>query len=209
MSNVVLTGSALSRLRELDSNSVQCIVTSWYNVCMPIRKLPPNDMIVGLYRSGLSTGEIAERFGVKPVTVHSLLVRIGEPRRSAAEAAKIRDAKGRAVHESYWKGKKQPAEMVERRVSKIRGEAHYLWKGGKERRPYCKLVTKESCQLCSCKENLGVHHVDFDHYNDAPENLQVLCVSCHMSVHKTAYWEAKRAGTPIPKSNGRVGWTKP
>ena len=28
MSNVVLTGSALSRLRELDSNSVQCIVTS-------------------------------------------------------------------------------------------------------------------------------------------------------------------------------------
>ena len=175
---------------------------------MPVRKLPPNDIVIADYRSGMSTGEIAERYTVKPVTVTSLLRRIGEPLRSPAEAARLCVERGRNSPGRYWLGKTQPPEMVERRVSKIRGDQHYAWKGGNTRRPYRDGVVKEACEACGSRQNLGIHHVDLDHYNDDPANLQVLCVSCHMSLHKQAYWDAVHAGGPTPKSNGPVGWVR-
>ena len=49
---------------------------------------------------------------------------------------------------------------------------------------------------------------DFFHFDDRPENIQVLCVSCHMSLHKKAYWDAIHAGVVPTMSNGRVGWRK-
>ena len=161
-----------------------------------------------MYRSGMSTGEIAERCGVKPVTVYSLLSRIGEPMRSVSEAARIRGERGRSNPSRYWLGKTQPPEMVERRVSKIRGENHYLWKGGDSLRPYRGKVKKESCETCGSRLNLGIHHRDFDHFNNAEENLSVLCVSCHMALHKQAYWDAIHSGQAPPKSNGPVGWNR-
>ena len=175
---------------------------------MPLRKLPPNAEVIALYRSGVSCPEIAERFNVAPVTVTSLLRRIGEPRRSAAEAARIRGEQGRAVQPSYWSGKKQPADMVERRVSKIRGEQHYLWKGGVDRRAYRGVVEKVACRDCGGKLNLAIHHENYDHYDDRPENLIVLCVSCHSRTHKQAYWDAVHAGKEPPKSNAPIHWRK-
>lgn len=175
---------------------------------MPKRKLPPNEIITGMYRSGLSSGEIAERFDVSPITVDSMLRRIGEPRRSTSDAAKLAHAKGRATAPQYWTGKKQPPEMIEKRISAIRGENHYLWKGGASNRDYRGIVEKDACAGCGGRFDLGIHHVDFDHYNNAPEHHEVLCVSCHMSLHKQAYWDAVRAGEEPPKSNGPVGWTK-
>ena len=174
---------------------------------MAKRLLPPNEIIVSLYRSGKSTGEIAEQFQVHPSAVINLLRRIGEPRRSNKEAMIIRGTSGRHVVNRAWLGRKQPAEMVERRLSQIRGEKHYLWKGGDSRRQYRRKVLKEFCVRCKTRQNLGIHHADFDHYNDAVENLQVLCVSCHMSVHKQAWWDAKKVGTPYfsnaPSGRGR------
>ena len=175
---------------------------------MPKRKLPPNETVVNLYRSGASTGEIAEMFNVAPVTVKSLLQRIGEPRRTAKEAAQRREETGRGKHIGYWTGKKQPQEMVEKRISKIRGPAHYLWKGGKDTRHYRKVVAKTKCERCSCKINLCIHHKDFDHYNDDPSNLEILCISCHISLHKQAYWDAIHAGKKPKRSNGPVGWIR-
>ena len=175
---------------------------------MPKRKLPPNDVVVQEYRAGKSTGEIAERYNVAPVTVVSLLRRLQEPMRSPREAARIREVAGRGAVTKYWEGKTQPPEMVEARISKIRGPNHYLWKGGAHRRSYRNVVTKTSCSNCGAKKNLGVHHVDFDHYSNVPENLTVLCVSCHMSVHKKAYWDAIHDGRTPPISNGPVGWRK-
>ncbi len=61
---------------------------------------------------------------------------------------------------------------------------------------------------CGTKKHLGLHHVDFDHYNDDPSNLAVLCVSCHMSLHKKAYWDAVHDGSEPRRSNGPVGWKK-
>jgi 5-methylcytosine-specific restriction endonuclease McrA len=170
--------------------------------------IPPNEVVIADYESGMSTGAIAEKYSVAPGTVSSLLNRIGYKLRSAKEAAKVRGESGRWKPTSAWKGKKQPKEMVEKRLSKIRGENHYLWKGGESRRGYRDVVKKMKCDSCGSKLNLGIHHIDFDHYNDKPENLQVLCVSCHMSLHKTLYWDAKRRGMEPKKGNGPVGWKR-
>jgi hypothetical protein len=173
---------------------------------MPKRKLPPNEKLIEMYSSGMSCGEIAEQCGSKSVTVDSMLRRIGCKLRGVSEAATLREERGRSHPTRYWLGKKQPADMIEKRVSRIRGENHYMWKGGKDRRPYRDKVTKELCALCGSRQNLGIHHIDLDHYNDAEGNLQVLCVSCHMSLHKQAYWDAYHKGEETPHSNGPIGW---
>jgi hypothetical protein len=175
---------------------------------MPNRKLPPNEDVIKMYEAGMSSGEIAEKCGVAPVTVSSLFWRIGYPMRSASEAALICEAKGRKPPTRYWLGKKQPREMVEKRLSKIRGCNHYMWKGGKDNRDYREAIEKTICAECSAHINLCIHHIDFDHYNNKPDNLQVLCVSCHMSLHKSAYWDAIHSGETPPKSNGPVGWNR-
>lgn len=174
---------------------------------MPNRKLPPNNEVIKMYEAEMSCGEIAEHCGVAPVTVYSLLTRIGYKTRTPKEAAVIRNKRGRANIQSFWQGKKQPLEMVEKRISKIRGENHWLWKGGKSRRQYRNVIEKYKCAICKTKSNLDIHHIDLDHYNNDPENLQVLCVSCHISLHKKLYWKAKRNGTEY-KNNSPIGWVR-
>jgi len=177
---------------------------------MPKRKLPPNDELRRLYESGNSSGEIASQFNVKPVTVISGLNRIpGFKMRSNSEAQKLAFAHGKKPA-LFWKGKKQPKAMVERRISKIRGKNHWLWKGGFEKRDYRKVITKESCSKCGSRLNLCIHHEDFDHYNNSPGNLKVLCVSCHLSLHKKHYWDCKRRGIEHKVSTKRHHWrTRP
>lgn len=176
---------------------------------MPARKLPPNDVLIEMYQSGMSTTEISESLGnVKPVTVVSMLNRLGVQMRTPAEADKISRRKSRKTITKYWEGKKQPADMVERRISQIRGEQHYLWKGGKSKRDYRQVVEKVECSNCGVNENLGIHHIDGDHYNNTPENLDVLCVSCHMSHHKKKYWIAVKNGESPPRTNAPIGWNR-
>lgn len=177
---------------------------------MPARKLPPNDILVKMYQSGMSTSEISENLGnVKPVTVVSMLRRIGVKMRAPADADRLARSKNRKSTTKYWEGKKQPTDMVERRAAKTRGENHYLWKGGKAKRDYRKVIDKVECFNCGEKENLNIHHVDGDHYNNSNENLMVLCVSCHLSYHKKEYWAAIREGKEPPKTNAPIGWNKP
>jgi hypothetical protein len=62
---------------------------------------------------------------------------------------------------------------------------HPNWKGGT--RTYRRIKLSEvplSCNECGKKNcNLDVHHIDQDRSNNAIENLQVLCVSCHRKLH--------------------------
>jgi hypothetical protein len=104
------------------------------------------------------------------------------------------------------KRRPQTPEQVEKRISKIRGENHGRWKDGMSRRGYRKFIVKEKCNRCSSKDGLGIHHKDNDHFNNDPDNLEVVCNSCHMSEHKKAYWKAIKEGQTPPKSNGPVGW---
>jgi len=176
---------------------------------MPNRILPPKEKLQELYDSGLSGREMAERLGLNLNTVISGLTRYGISTRTAAATKRIQKDDGRGPEPArYWLGKTQPPEMVEKRAAAIRGERHYLWKGGRHRREYRGVIAKEICSRCTRKQNLGIHHVNFDHYDGTPENLTVLCVSCHMSIHKQAYWDAIHDGRTPPRSNGPVGWER-
>lgn len=172
------------------------------------RKLPSNDIIIKMYRSGLSTGEIAEKYNVAPTTVVGLLRRAGEPRRNPKQASELCVKHERLKPPSFWKDKKQPKAMVEKRSVQIRGKNHYLWKGGKSKRDYRKIIKKEKCCECGSKLNLGIHHKNFDHYDNRKDNLQVLCVSCHISLHKKQYWNSVKNNTEPKRSNGIVGWNR-
>ena len=47
---------------------------------------------------------------------------------------------------------------------------------------------KETCERCSFIPErllqLHVHHLDHDHTNNDPENLQTLCANCHALIHR-------------------------
>jgi phage terminase large subunit GpA-like protein len=40
-----------------------------------------------------------------------------------------------------------------------------------------------ACQDCGCTQKLQVHHVDLNPCNNSPDNLRILCVSCHKAIH--------------------------
>ena len=86
------------------------------------------------------------------------------------------------------------------------GTRNGRFKDGSQSRLYRRVVVKDKCTLCGCADRLSVHHKNDNHYDNRPENLEVLCNSCHMSETKRKWWAAKKAGQPLPKSNGPVGW---
>jgi hypothetical protein len=59
---------------------------------------------------------------------------------------------------------------------------------------------KSACEICGGNEKLGIHHKDRDWANDAPDNLQTLCASCHTSLHHAAGEISPR----LPLRNCRV-----
>jgi len=160
-----------------------------YNILMK-KQLPPDKEIVKMYQDGLSAKAIADKLGCHQATILQHLKNAGCERRSFSEAHKLGYASGR------------------RKVTVKSGEDHYMWKGGVAKRDYRNVVKKVKCDVCGGRLNLGIHHKDLDHYNNSEENLQVLCVSCHMSLHKQAYWDAIHSGSVPEKSNGPVGWNR-
>lgn len=72
------------------------------------------------------------------------------------------------------------------------GAANGRFIHGKESTIYRTMIEKKACAQCGTRENLCVHHVNGDHFDNRPANLQVLCSPCHSSHHKKEYWEAWR-----------------
>ncbi len=48
---------------------------------------------------------------------------------------------------------------------------------------YRKWGKKDNCQLCKSKNNLLVHHKDFNRLNNNIKNLICICRSCHKKTH--------------------------
>ena len=51
-------------------------------------------------------------------------------------------------------------------------------------------MIKEKCFICDFEEipkDLHKHHVDWNHNNNAPENIVILCKRCHVIIHQTHY----------------------
>ena len=185
-----------------------CYIKDKKEFYMPKRICPPNKTITDLYDSGMSPAEIGKHLGICKNTICSRLRNCGHKLRSISESKKLGFERGTSKKSTYWSGKKQPKEMIAKRVAKMTGKGNHRYIDGSQQRGYRNVIDKKVCVKCGIKKSLCIHHIDFDHYNNNPDNLEVLCVSCHMSLHKQMYWDAIKAGETPPKSNGIVGWTK-
>ena len=50
---------------------------------------------------------------------------------------------------------------------------------------YVVLNREYKCERCGSTKNVDVHHKDGDRNNNTPENIALLCRSCHMKEHKS------------------------
>jgi hypothetical protein len=168
------------------------------------RQLLPVADVVALYRDGLSSGQIAERYHCHAASVLTLLRRHGEPRRSLVEASAVARAAGRLC--APWTGKRL-SRQHRKRIARG-GPRHWNWKGGAHQRPW-RHAPRTHCEACGSTERLCNTHRNNDACDWRDENRLVLCVSCHLSRRKKQFWRSHRAGErPLP-FNGIVGWRRP
>jgi len=112
---------------------------------------------------------------------------------------------------ALWGVKQTTVSRVMRRLGMTpsrRGKRNPRYLHGKAARPYRELVSKERCRACGSKHRLGIHHKNFDHFDNGLSNLEVLCLGCHMALHMKARHAARRSGEPEPVSNGPIGWER-
>jgi hypothetical protein len=101
--------------------------------------------------------------------------------------SKINDGRGKYCSKSC---------MIEHRKGipnlKIKGENNGMWKENPNDNTFRiranKLKQKIECELCGRKQNLRIHHKDKNCRNNTPNNLIVICESCHRQLHnQTTY----------------------
>lgn len=119
-----------------------------------------------------------------------------EVRYGSKKAKEIRRRQSEALfgHDVTEETKRKQSEAKKR-------EKCYCWQGGISNLPYPFDFNKElrnlirkrddnTCQLCSGKENLCVHHIDYVKENLDLRNLITLCRSCNAKVNfDRDYWE--------------------
>lgn len=59
------------------------------------------------------------------------------------------------------------------------------------------------CRLCgfiaAVSAQLDIDHIDGDHSNNDPSNLQVICANCHrLKTYQNRDWEKKKEGVSLP-----------
>jgi len=65
------------------------------------------------------------------------------------------------------------------------GEKHPHYKNGiNSYKSKAMKFIKRECSICKRKDNLCVHHKDFNRKNNKLSNLQIVCKSCHAKIHK-------------------------
>lgn len=78
------------------------------------------------------------------------------------------------------------------------GRDNGRYKDGSESRLYRNKVAITHCDTCFAGASLVVHHKNFDHFDDAESNLQVLCRSCHARLHRLA--EGRRPSSSVGRA---------
>ncbi len=123
-----------------------------------------------------------------------------ETKRKLSELAQGRNVseETRAKLSAQRKGKPKPPEWRANIAASLRGNPRVNNAGGSnpnyrhgryvDERSYRDLVDLSACSNCGRSDAvIDVHHVDDDHSNNDPANLEVLCHQCH----------GKRHGRPV------------
>lgn len=67
------------------------------------------------------------------------------------------------------------------------GEKNGQWRGGVNYDYYRRVAFEHypnMCSVCGTKKKLEVHHKDKNRKNNVVENLMIVCLKCHKSIHK-------------------------
>lgn len=79
----------------------------------------------------------------------------------------------------------------------MRGTDHPNYRTGRwtSRSVYRRMVVRDKCSVCGKNEGqIDAHHKNHDHFDNDPDNLMVLCASCHSRLHMQAYWLKVKSG---------------
>ena len=150
----------------------------------------------------LSQYQIAEKMGCSQMKVRLLMAEYGIKPRSYSESQKVNKKNPwkyksdnhkknitKSVKESWKKNPNQGmtgkhhSDETKRKISDAQtktGES----KNSKEYRKLAKELFDGKCLKCNTTNDLCVHHKDGNHFNNNPENLELLCRPCHISLHR-------------------------
>jgi len=126
--------------------------------------------------------QIAKEFSFNANTVKKWGAKLALPKKGTGYFNKGRIPWNKDLHEKDDSRVKIQADTLrEFRWDKWH-DTEKLKKLGK--RSYRKMI-KDTCEICSSKEGLQVHHIDCDreHNDNNPNNLITLCPKCHAGVH--------------------------
>lgn len=176
-------------------------------------KISP-DAVVGLYRRGKSSPQIAQAIGISAVHVRRILRSKGEPLRTIRDAVLLshNTPQFKEAQSKRGSGRKHREETKEKLRCRI-GANHPLWKGGitKSSQGYLvftasranrqsagkalhRVIAETECGR-SLQSKEHVHHKDGDKMNNHSENLQILSASEHARLHaiKSGFGRKKNA----------------
>jgi 5-methylcytosine-specific restriction endonuclease McrA len=80
------------------------------------------------------------------------------------------------------------------------GAEHPNWKGGINADYYRRVGFEahgKACQRCGSTRHLNVHHKNEDRYDSDPQNLEVLCRSCHNKAHSLGGRHGRRVAQEV------------
>ena len=69
-------------------------------------------------------------------------------------------------------------------------------------------IKKSKCEICGYTENLELHHINGNHYDNRLENLQILCPNCHAKTNNYKGRNSSKNTTPenLSKKSSRYHW---
>lgn len=97
--------------------------------------------------------------------------------------AHVRRNRRRGITKAYCN---RACQAKGREWEPVRGEAHPQWKGGTDYRRRAIEHYGGFCHTCGYDKEpslLWVHHKDFGRTNHDLDNLEVLCIRCHLELH--------------------------
>lgn len=99
-----------------------------------------------------------------------------------SDAADVRVATRECLHCKTVFTLNRPDKVFCSRDCKVKAKDKRLKNHARRKYPY-RIHKKDVCELCGFKPvhrcQLDVDHIDGNHKNDAPGNLQTLCANCH------------------------------